>query len=47
MLQDLAEANQDRQRDAAELEIVDQLLEVDAAVRLLAGMNPQVAVLAD
>jgi hypothetical protein len=47
MLQDLAEADEDGQRDAAQLEVVDQLLKVDATRGILVGVDPQVAVLAD
>ena len=47
VLQDFAEADQDRQRDAAQLEIVDQFFQIDARVRFLVGMDQQVAVLAD
>jgi hypothetical protein len=37
VLQDFAEADQQRQRDAAQLEIVDQFLEIDAAAGSLSG----------
>jgi hypothetical protein len=46
VLKDFAEAEQDGERDAAELEIVDQFFEVDAASGLLIGMDPEMAVLA-
>ena len=46
-MQNFAEADQDRQRDAAELQIVDQLLQIERAVRFLVGMHPEVAVVAD
>ncbi len=36
-----------RQGDAAQLEIVHQLLEIQAAVGILVGVHPQVPVLAD
>ena len=47
MLEDAGEADQDRQVDAAELQAVDQLLEIDAAVRVLGGMDQHVPVSAD
>ena len=42
MLQNLAEADQNRQRDAAQLQIVDQLLQIDAAVGILVRMHAEV-----
>ena len=44
MLQNLGEADQDRQRDAAQLELLHQLPQVDAARGSLVGMHPQVPV---
>jgi len=39
MLEDVGEANEDGKADAAQLEPVDQLLEIDRARRLLRRMN--------
>ena len=47
MLQNFGEADQDGEPDAAQLELFDQLAQIDAARRLLAGMHPQVPVRAD
>ena len=47
VLQDLAEADQDGQGDAAQLQIVRQLLQIDAALRIFGGVHPHVPVLAD
>ena len=47
MLQDVAKADERRKADAAQLQVIDQLLEVDRAARVLRGMDPNVAVLAD
>src|ERR1700674_5463398 len=47
VLQDFAEADQNRQRNAPELQVVDQFLEVDGAAGILLGVDLQVAVLAD
>jgi exosortase len=47
VLQDFAETDQDRQRDAPELEIVHQFLEVDGAADILLRVDLQVTVLAD
>ena len=47
VLQDVAEANQRRQADAAKLEMIDQLLQIDRPARLLRRMDLDVAVLAD
>ena len=47
VLEDVAEADERRQVDAAALQVVDQLLEVDGPVRVLRGMHLDVAVLAD
>ena len=44
VFQNFAEADQDGQRDAAELQVVDQFLEIDAARGVLVGMHPHVAV---
>ena len=44
MLQNFAEADQDGQRDAAQLQVVDQLFEIDAARGVLIGTHPDVAV---
>jgi len=41
---DLAEADQDRQRDTAELQIVDQLFEIESAIRILVRVDPQMPV---
>ena len=47
VLEDVAEADQDRQVDAAQLQVIDQLLEVDRAAWILGRMDLHVAVLAD
>src|SRR5262249_7086003 len=47
MLKNFAETNQNRQRDTAKLEIVDQLLKIERAIRIFVGMHPQVSVRAD
>ena len=47
MLENFGEADQDGQPDAAQLQFFDQLAQIDAARRLLAGMHPQVPVRAD
>ena len=44
VLENFAEADQDRQRDAAELQIVDQFLEIEAAIRVLVGVDPKMSV---
>jgi hypothetical protein len=43
VLQDFGEPQQDRQVDAADLQPVDELFEVDALGRILVGMHQQVA----
>ncbi len=47
VLQDLGEADQDRQVDAAQDEGVDEILQVDPAARVLGRVHDQVAVFAD
>ncbi len=47
MLENFGEADQDGQRDAAQLEFFDQFAQVDAARGFLAGVHPQVTVRAD
>ncbi len=47
MLQDVAKAHQRRQVDAAQLQMVDQLLQVDRSGRILGGVNLDVSVFAD
>ena len=47
MLQDIGEADQDGQIDAAHLQPVDKLLQVDRPLGVLVGVNQHVAVLAD
>ena len=47
VLQNLAEANQDRRIDAAQHQLVDQFLQIDAARWFFVGMHPEMAVLAD
>ena len=42
MAEDVREAEQDRQLDAARLELIDQLLEVDRLVGILVGMDGDV-----
>src|SRR6185503_5442807 len=42
--QEIAEANQDRQPDAAKLQMIDQLLQVDRAIGVLRRMNADVTV---
>ena len=44
---DVAEANQDWQPDAAQLQVIDQLLKVDRALRFLGDVRQHVAVGAD
>ena len=39
MLEDVGEADEDRQADAAELQAIDQLLQVDGARRILGRMD--------
>ncbi len=39
VLEDVAEANEERDRDAACLQVVDELLEVDGARRIFRGVN--------
>jgi hypothetical protein len=47
VLQNFPETDQDRQRDAPELKIVDQFLQVDGAAGILLRVDQQVAVFAD
>ena len=47
VLQDVGEADQDRHGQPAELEAIDQALQVDAAGRVLRRMDLQVAVFVD
>src|SRR5262249_48068328 len=47
MAKDVGEAEQDRQLDAAGLELIDQLLQVDRLFGSLAGMNGDVPGLVD
>ena len=47
VLEDVGEAEQDRHGQAAQLQAIDQPLEIDAAVRFLGGMDLQVALLVD
>src|SRR5207253_104078 len=47
VLQNSTEADQDRQRDAAQLQIVYQFFEIDAARGLFVGANPHVTVRSD
>ncbi len=42
VLQNIGEANQDRQIDAAQLQPIDQLLQIDRALGILRGMNADV-----
>ena len=46
VLQDVGEADQDRHREPAQLQAIDQALQIDAAIRLLGGVDLQVALLA-
>ena len=47
VLEDVGEAQQDGRAQAAQLQAIDQALEVDAARRLLGRMHLQVALLVD
>jgi hypothetical protein len=47
VLNNVGEADQDGQSDSAPFERIDELLEIDTAVRLLCWMNKQMAVLAN
>jgi hypothetical protein len=47
VLNNVGEADQDRQSDSAPLQSVDQLLEIDAPVGLFLGMNEQMTVFAN
>ena len=47
LLQDVAEPDQDRQADAAQLQVIDELLEVDRAIGVLGGVDANVAVRTD
>ena len=47
LLEDVAEPDQDRQADAAQLQVVDQLLQVDGLAGVLGGVHPDVAVRRD
>ena len=44
VLQNLAEAEQDRRLNAAKHELIDQFLQIDAACAILVRMDPEVAV---
>ena len=44
MFQNFGEADQDRQRDAAQFEFFHQLEQVDASRRVLGRMHPQVPI---
>ena len=46
VLQDIGEADQDRKGDPAQLQLLDEFFQVDAALRLFGRMNLNVAVLA-
>src|SRR5205823_10431911 len=43
MAEDVGEAKEDRQLNAAGLKLVDKLLQVDSLIRILSGMNRDVA----
>jgi hypothetical protein len=45
--QDVAEPNQNRQPDPAQLQVVDQLFQVDGFTRLLGRVRQHVSVVAD
>ena len=47
MLEDIGEADQDRQVDAAQFEFFDQFPKIDRAGRILSGMHQDMAVVAD
>src|SRR5690606_6000403 len=47
MLEDVGEAEQDRRAQATQLEPIDEAFEIDAAGRILGGMDHQVALLVD
>ena len=47
LAKNVAEPDQDRQADAAELQVIDQLLEVNRAIRFFGGVNLDLAVRAD
>src|ERR1700691_2913767 len=47
MLQDAAEPNQRRQADAAQLQVIDQLLEIDRPVGVFRRVNLDLSVVAD
>ena len=47
MLQDVAEADERRQADAAQLQVIDQLLEIDRPARLLGRVDLDLTVLTD
>ena len=47
VLQDVPKPDERRQTDAAELQIVDQLFEIDRAAGVLGRVNPDLSVLAD
>jgi len=44
VLQNLAEAHQNRQRNPPQLQLVDQFFQIHAARRILGGVNPQMTV---
>ncbi len=47
VLEDVAESHERRQADAAQLQMVDQLLQIDRAVRLFRRVDFDVTVFAD
>ena len=47
LAQDVAEPDQDRQADAAKLQVIDQLLEIDRALGVLCRVNAEVTVRSD
>ena len=47
MLQDVGESDEHRKADAAELEAIDELLQVDGAGRVLGWMDLHVAIVID
>ena len=47
LAEDVAEADENRQADAAQLEVIDQLLQVDPALGILGGVDADVPVRSD
>ena len=47
VFENLAKADEQGQGDAAKLEIINQLLEINATARILVGMDPKVPILPD